>query len=134
MDMAPPSPLSAPFWGGLEEGVLRTQRCEACLKLRFYPTESCPFCASTNFIWRSLSGNGHIYSWIVVYRSSDPAWQARTPYIPAIVEINEQEGVLIPGLLVGLEPSQVRDGLPVKAIFTRSNGRAIHRWTPTIDI
>jgi uncharacterized OB-fold protein len=97
--------------------------------MRFYPTEACPHCASARYAWERLSGRGRLYSWTVIHRSVDPDWQARTPYIAAIVAIEEQEDVLIPGLLSGISPETVSVDLPVEAWFEpASGGHAVYRW------
>ena len=123
------TPVSRPFWDGCREGVLRIQRCCGCGLFRFYPSESCHACASTESVWTELSGRGRIASWIVVHRSVDPAWAARVPFATGVVEIEEQPGCLIPGLIEGAPPATLRAGQPVEIGFERvSESVALPRW------
>ena len=123
--------VSAPFWAGVEEGTLRIQRCDACGRRRFYPAEACPYCAAQGSHWVDLSGRGSVYSWTVVHRSVDSHWQALAPYAVAIVEIEEEAGVLLPGLLRGVSPPDIRAGMKVAASFAATqDGRAGFVWTP----
>ncbi|MGE0796931.1 MAG: Zn-ribbon domain-containing OB-fold protein [Lautropia sp.] len=121
--------LTRPFWDGCAEGKLRLQRCDRCGRLRFYPTEACPDCRSTDATWTDVSGRARVFSWIVVHRSVDPVWQARAPFVTGIVEIDEQPGCLLPGLIVGADPQQVRIGMPVQVEFERTDpSTVVPRW------
>jgi uncharacterized OB-fold protein len=128
-----PSPLvtalTQPFWDGCAEGKIRLQRCARCGRFRFYPSEACPDCRSTEHAWTDVSGKGRVFSWIVVHRSVDPVWQARAPFVTGIVEIDEQPGCLMPGIIVGTDPKDVREGMPVTVEFERTDdGAALPRW------
>ena len=82
--------------------------------MRFYPCEGCPHCRSTEYRWTEVSGRGSLYSWIVVHRSVDPVWQARAPFVTGIVELEEGKGVLVPGIILGVAPEAVREGMKVQ--------------------
>jgi uncharacterized OB-fold protein len=112
-----PSPLTQPFWDGCRKHRLSLQRCCDCRKFRFYPTAGCPHCASPDARWETVSGRGAVYSWIVVDRTHDPYWRTRVPYVCAIVELREQKGLFMPGLLVGVDPSEVRAAMAVEIVF-----------------
>lgn len=123
------TPVSQPFWDACLEGVLRIQRCDSCARFRFYPAESCPFCAAMDCNWVQVSGRGKIASWIVIHRSVDPAWSARTPFATGIVEIDEQPGCFVPGVLEGAPPPSLRAGQPVQIQFERYGDKfALPRW------
>lgn len=112
-------------------GELRVQRCSQCGRLRFYPTEACPGCGALQYRWKALAGFGKVYTWTVVRRSVDPYWQARTPYIPAVVAIAEQDDVLVPGLLTDVDPHEVSGDMAVEVWFEPlSRGAVLHRWRP----
>ena len=113
------TPLTRPFWDGCAEGRFKLQRCVGCARYRFFPTESCPDCRSTDYVWSEVSGLGTVFSWIVVHRSVDPAWQARIPFVTGVVELAEQPGCLVPGLIEGVSPADVRAGMPVRIGFER---------------
>lgn len=126
-----PTLLTAPFWQAAREHRLRIQRCDQCGKLRFYPSAGCNHCASPQFTWVDLSGRGRVYSWIVVRRTVDQAWKTRVPFVTAVIELAEQSGVLIPGLLTGVAPEQVAAGLEVEVWFEDMNADiSMPRWRP----
>jgi uncharacterized OB-fold protein len=133
LDLPLPRPtlISAPFWQAAHAQQLVIQRCDQCAKLRFYPSAGCDRCASSDFTWVRMSGRGKVYSWIVVRRTVDIAWQQRLPFVTAIVELAEQPGLLVPGLLTGIEPERVRAELDVEVWFeTMSPEIAVPRWRP----
>lgn len=109
--------LSQPFWEGCRQRRLRLQKCQSCGALRFYPSEACADCRSTAYDWVDVSGRGRIFSWIVVHRSVDPVWQRRAPFVTGIIEIAEQPGCRIPGIILGVKPADVRDGMAVQVEF-----------------
>ncbi|VTU22709.1 putative nucleic-acid-binding protein containing a Zn-ribbon [Variovorax sp. SRS16] len=133
LDLPLPRPtlLTQPFWDAARAHRLIIQRCDRCGRLRFYPSEGCTHCASPDFTWIDVSGRGHVYSWIVVRRSVDPAWQRRAPFVSAIIELDEQRGVLVPGLLTDIAPEQVRADLPVQVWFEQVSPEiSMPRWRP----
>lgn len=125
-----PNVESRPFWDGCRKGKLRIQCCRACGRYRFYPAAGCPHCGSADAVWKDVSGHGVVYSWIVVRRTVDPVWQAMVPYISAIVAIAEDEQTLVPGLLTGIDPVDIRAGLAVEVWFEMVEGAALPRWRP----
>lgn len=133
IDLPLPRPTlgTAPFWEAARDHRLIVQRCDRCGKFRFYPGSGCDRCASPAFTWIDMSGRGRIYSWIVVRRTVDVAWQRRVPFVSAIIELAEQPGLLVPGLLTGIEPEHVRAGLQVEVWFEDvSPGISLPRWRP----
>jgi hypothetical protein len=126
-----PTQLTEPFWQACHEGRLDLQRCGTCARMRFYPAATCPYCASAGGTWETLSGRGTIYSWIVTYKSPDPYWMQHVPFVTAIVELDEQEDLYLPGLLTDVDPDDVAAGMPVELWFDEvAPGRSIPRWRP----
>jgi uncharacterized protein len=112
--------FTKPFWEGLDDGVLRTTRCDKCGYMTFPPKPICPDCWSKNVQWVDLAGRGVLYTYTEV--SAAPAMFAdETPYVLCLVDLDE--GVrclsrvlasweeLRPGLRVKVA---VRDTSPVK--------------------
>jgi uncharacterized OB-fold protein len=101
--------------------------------LRFYPSEGCNYCSSNAYQWVEVSGRGRVYSWIVVRRTVDAVWQKRLPFVSAIINLDEQPGVLVPGLLTGIAPDAVQADLPVAVWFEDLTPEiAIPRWKPAV--
>lgn len=126
-----PTLLSAPYWDGCAAGVLRVQRCGNCEKFRFYPTESCPCCGTIGGTWTDMKGTGKVYSWIVVHNSGDAYWSTRVPYVSAIIELDDQQQLYMPGLLTDIDPADVQAGMPVGVWFEQlDSGATLPRWKP----
>jgi len=124
-----PTLLTKPFWDGCREGRLTVQQCDDCGHYRFYPTEGCPHCRSRKYTWRDMSGKGKVYSWIVIHRSVDPVWQARAPFVTGLVELDEQEKLLVPGLILGVAPKDVKAGMKVRVEFEQTDpDTVVPRW------
>jgi uncharacterized OB-fold protein len=72
-----------------------------------------------------------VYSWTVVAKTFDPYWQQLTPYVCAIVELREQRGLFMPGLLTGIASSKIRSSLPVEVYFEdATTTTSLPRWRP----
>jgi uncharacterized OB-fold protein len=110
-----PSPVSAPFWDGLREGVLRVQRCAECAEYVFYPRSLCPSCLSESLDWVKVSGRGRLYSYTVVRRAMHPAFQEDVPYVYAIVEL--EEGPRVTANVVGCPLEALRVDMPLRAVY-----------------
>lgn len=106
-----------PYWDACREHELVLQRCRDCGAYRFYPCEMCIECGSVNTEWRKVSGRGRVYTWTVIRRAISPAWVDELPYIPVVVELDEQPGLLMPGRLLECDPEDVRAGMPVQVMF-----------------
>lgn len=120
-----------PFWAAAREHRLIVQCCDRCASYRFYPSAGCDRCASPAFTWRQMSGMGRVYSWIVVRRTVDAAWQRRVPYVSSIIELAEQPGLLMPGLLTDIAPEQVQANASVQVWFEDVAPEfTLPRWRP----
>lgn len=83
------TPLTEPYWKGLEAGELRHQVCGSCGRVWLPAREECPSCLSDDVSWAASSGRGRIISWVVYHQASHPAFVQRVPYNVAIVELDE---------------------------------------------
>ena len=64
-------------------------------------------------------------------KNPDNYWRTRVPYVSAIVELDDQTHLYMPGLLTDVDPNSVRAGMPVKVWYEPSgDGRALPRWKP----
>ena len=80
---------SAPYWEGAREGRLLLQRCGDCGALRFFPRYLCTACGSDRVEWAEASGRGTVHSFTIVHRAAFPEFQARTPYVVALIDLEE---------------------------------------------
>lgn len=79
---------SEPYWESLRRHRMEVQACEACARRRFPPTPSCPYCAHPDATWEIPDGTGEVYSFVVIHRTFDPAFEAEVPYVVATVDLD----------------------------------------------
>src|SRR2546430_899310 len=89
-----PNEDTRPFWEGCAREVLLLQRCAACGVPRHPPSPRCPECLSADAAWVPASGQGTVYSYVVVHQALDPAWQGDVPYVVAIIALAEGPHIL----------------------------------------
>lgn len=111
-----PDPNSAPFWEGCHRHRLMLQRCGHCARHRFPAQRLCPHCRSAEAEWVEASGEGTVFSWIVV-RHPVPreVFGQDVPYVVALIDL--AEGVRMPSNIVGCAPEEVTAGMPVSVVF-----------------
>ena len=110
-----PSDVSREFWAGLQEREVRLPRCRQCEKFVFYPRTICPYCMGVEFDWVKVSGIGKVYSFTVVRRAMIPAFQEATPYVLALVQL--EEGPRLTTNIVNCDVGNVRVDMPVQATY-----------------
>ena len=112
-----PDPVTQPFWDGLRAGELRIQRCLSCEKAVFYPRAICSHCGSRKLEWIKCSGRGTLHAFTIAHRGTPAAFRGSTPYVVAMVDL--EEGARLMTNLVDVEPSPdtVKIGMPVEVIF-----------------
>jgi uncharacterized OB-fold protein len=120
-DGAPPKPLPdtsgslSPFFAAAKRRELVVQRCAGCGALRFPPRELCSACLACDATWVPVSGRGEVFSYNVMHQVYHPGFAADVPY--AVVVVKLAEGPKITSRLVGVEPHDVRVGMPVAVTF-----------------
>lgn len=80
---------SRPYWAALKQHRLTIQRCTDCGKHHFYPRALCPHCHSDAVEWVDARGTGTIYSYTIARRPAGPAFKADTPYVVAVIDLDE---------------------------------------------
>lgn len=83
------TPTSKVFYDGCNEGKLLYQKCRDCNEVIFFPQSICPGCLSHNVEWKESQGKGKLYSFTITHSNAPPEFAKDTPYVLAIVEMNE---------------------------------------------
>lgn len=133
--MSAPRPVedrdSAPWWAAVRAHRLTVQRCAGCGASRFPPTTICARCRCRESGWVGVSGCGTVASWVVTHHAFLPAYAGAVPYVVALVRLVEQPDLVLYGDVHGLEPAEVRAGLPVRAWFDDIDDElTVVRWRP----
>jgi len=96
-------------------------RCTVCGRIYFPPREVCPHChrKSIGKMERhKMKGKGHVLSYTVVKEGSANL-AAQTPYIMAIIQLEEGENAKLTAQLVECEEGDLKIGLEVEAVFRK---------------
>ena len=110
-----PSIDSQPYWDGLKEHRVMLQQCADCGAVRHYPRPMCGECHSMNVDWVEASGRGVLYSWTVAHHPFHIGFRGETPYILALVQLDE--GVRIQSQLLDANIEELKLGLAVEIVF-----------------
>jgi uncharacterized protein len=129
-EAAPPFPLpkvnpeSEFFWRSGADGTLRLLRCGQCEYIVHPPSPRCPNCGSHEVAPAAVSGRGTVYSYTIAVQAFLPGL---APYCVGMIELEEQKGVRLVGLLVGCTSETVAVGLPVQVGFLQPTENI---WVP----
>jgi len=113
-----PTTDTQPYWDGLKEHRLRLQRCADCGRVRHYPRPVCEACYSMLVDWIDASGRGRVHSWTTTHHAFHASFRPDLPYTLLTVDLDE--GVRMNAQLRGLDPGELRVGLPVQVEFERA--------------
>jgi uncharacterized OB-fold protein len=119
--------LNRPFWEGLEQGVLRFQRCRQCQHAWLPSRRECPNCLAVDSCWETATGRGRVVSWVVYHVAYHDAFRDRLPYNVAVIELDEG-----PRLITNVtrSPEALAIDLPVRLAVQRDFGLALPRFAP----
>jgi uncharacterized protein len=106
---------SKPFWAAAKNHLIKLPQCKKCNYIRVQFENFCPFCGFELFEWRTLSGNGTIWSHCIFHRSYFPEFQDDLPYIVIMVKLDE--GPKLISNLVNQGQAKLKIGLRVKVFF-----------------
>lgn len=106
--------LSGFFWTSGSDGKLRFLRCSSCSYLIHPPAPICPQCYGRDAEPAVVSGLATVHSFTVNHQPWDGAGDV---YVIGLVEIAEQADVRLTTNIVGIDPDDVRIGMPVEVVF-----------------
>jgi uncharacterized protein len=120
----PPLPritdLTRPFWDGVASRRLMILQCQECGYLIHLPRPVCRRCFSTSIEATELSGRGTLYAYTRTLQAFHPFYVDKVPYVSAIVELVEQEGLKLTTILVDCADDSLRCGLAVEVTWTEA--------------
>jgi uncharacterized OB-fold protein len=115
------------FWTSGADGRLRFLRCRACRTYVHPPSPRCPACLDGDLAPEPVSGRAVVESYTVNHQQWIPGSE---PYVVAWVSIVEQPDVRLTTNLVGLEPDELRVGMPVEVLFEEHEGVYLPLFRP----
>ncbi len=115
------------YWTSGADGTLRLLRCHACGYFVHPPGPVCPRCLSRDLGPEQVSGRGRVESFTVNHQQWIPG---SDPYIIAWVSVEEQPELRLTTNLVGVEPEDVKIGMPVRVVFEENEDVFVPLFTP----
>lgn len=125
------TPANEHFWRGGADGELRILRCDDCGQWIHPPQPRCPICLSRSVVPRATSGTGTVLTYTVNHQSWYPGLDP--PYVVAIVELAEQQGLRLTTQLVDVDPAEVDLGMPVRVVFEERPDGDGTVWIPLFE-
>jgi uncharacterized OB-fold protein len=116
-----PDPDSAGFWEATASGQLSLCRCAACGLWMQPPLERCRKCNSETS-YQPVAGRGEVHSFIVQHRPVTVGYLDALPYVIAIIELDEQKGLRLPGRIVDVATTEVTIGMRVQSRLEKLPG------------
>jgi uncharacterized OB-fold protein len=112
--------LTQPFWDAAKRGRLAIQRCQDCKHYNHPPRPLCDACLSDKLAFEDVSGQGSVWSYTVMHQKSVAGFEESVPYLTALVELDEQPMLLLPGNMPGVDAVTI--GQRVTVSFTPLEG------------
>jgi uncharacterized protein len=121
VEVLPPLPTvdasSEFFWEGARQHQLLILRCQGCGHYIHLPRPVCRFCLSSDLVPTPMSGRGVVYSYTVARQAFHPWFASRLPYVLAVIELIEEEGLRMLSNVVDCAPEDVAVGAGVEVAF-----------------
>jgi uncharacterized OB-fold protein len=108
---------AAEFWAGAARHELRIPFCQHCGRASWYPGERCRHCDGAELEWRTLSGRGTLFSWVVVTHAFLPQFADLVPFVPGLVALEEDPAVRLATRVVDADPDSLTFDLPMLVTF-----------------
>ncbi len=106
---------SRPYWDAAVRHELCLPRCRSCGHHRAHFENVCPRCLSEDHEWAVLSGRGTVWSFCHFHKAYFQGFTDDLPYDVVLVRL--EEGPLLVSNMRGMDPADLRIGLPVEAVF-----------------
>lgn len=120
--------LNRDYFEGCAQGELRVRRCHACGERFRFAHAWCPQSWSEDLGWERASGLASVSHFTIVHQAPVPAFQAESPYVLAMVELDE--GVRMMTNIVGCPPQDVCIGMRVAVRFEARGETALPVFAP----
>ena len=111
------------FLAGLKEGELWARKCKNCGRTLIPPRMYCEECFRPTDEWVKVKDTGTVNTFSISYVNND-ASRRKKPILVSVIEIDgASPGMGILHLLGGVQPSKVRVGMKVRAVWKRKAER-----------
>jgi len=114
-----PTPETRHYWDGAKQGKLLLQQCGRCETTYFPPRPGCPACGSRDIAILAATGRATLYSYVISHVGPP---EKETPFIMAIVELEEGPRMLTNIVGVPAEPHMLALDSPLQVDFQAIEG------------
>lgn len=111
--------LSEPWFAAAADGRFLIQRSISTGKYQWYPRAHVVGTLATDLEWVEAAGTGKIYSFTIVRKTANAEFAVDTPYVLALVELDE--GVRVSTRIVDTPFERLACDMPVKVVFNHVN-------------
>jgi uncharacterized OB-fold protein len=120
-------PDTGGFFAAAAREELAVCACAACGAVLHLPRAYCAKCGSWDTVWRTVAGQGHLYSWTTVEHQAHRSFPV--PYTIVLVELDDAPARLV-GYLPG-RPELLAD-MPMRVWFepVDDDGTRLPQWRP----
>lgn len=118
------------FWDGVDRSELWMQRCDDCGKYVYFPRVYCPYDMGT-LSYEKVSGRGKILTYSIVKRTQDPSYSHLTPYVAAIIQLDEGPTMFTRIVVNDLKTVTFNQEKAVEVVFIEENRKKIPLFRPT---
>ncbi len=105
------------YWQKAKQHELWLRQCNACGNTYFYPRDISPCCFSKDTSWVQASGNATLYTYGIAERPPHRGFAEETPYVTAIVELEEGPRLLSNIVMDEPTPEKLQIGMALKVVF-----------------
>lgn len=129
------SELTQGFWDAVERGALAVQRCAECRRFQHPPRATCRECGSVEVPFADVSGRGRVWSWTTTRHGLASSFDGVLPYVCAVVELEEQEGLFFVTDFIGREEQVplLRVDAPVRVEMIEAGGTMLPQFAAGAD-
>jgi len=110
---------SGEFFDAAAADQLAIRRCTHCNHAFSPEARTCTSCGSSELKWDIATGTATLISWAVVHHPPHPDFTEQVPFPIGLVEL--AEGPWIDARIVGVDPTELRAGLPLQVAFVHPN-------------
>lgn len=123
--------LNTDYWCGGADGHLLIYRCRSCGFYQHPPIPVCSRCYRRDVGAEPVSGRGVVYTYTVNEQAWLPAFPP--PYVVALVELEEQDGLRVVSNIVDCDVTAVHIGLAVTVDFVAHGDVHLPVFRPLVD-
>ena len=121
-------PADLPFWEACRDGRFLVHRCGACGR-SYWPASRCVEHGDRDMSWVEASGRAALYTYTVLHHAYTPEMKGKTPYVVAVVKLDE--GPFFHTNLVDCGLDDVAVDMPLEVVMApHANGMTVPMFRP----